>query len=265
MSIILEVKDLTMRFGGLLAVDSLSFNVAAGSITSVIGPNGAGKTTVFNCMTGFYRPTNGEIYLGDKRNITGWPCHRIARKAKIARTFQNIRLFGHMTVLENLLVAQHRPLMRASRFSLTGILGLKSYRDVEARAVEKSMYWLQQVGLEDFANEQAKNLPYGLQRKLEIIRALCTNPQILCLDEPAAGLNPRETEELNAFLLKIRKDLQLTILLIEHDMNVVMKISDFIVVLDHGKKIAEGTAKMVQNNPAVIKAYLGVAEGEEVA
>jgi branched-chain amino acid transport system ATP-binding protein len=127
------------------------------------------------------------------------------------------------------------------------------------------MYWLQQVGLEDFANEQAKNLPYGLQRKLEIIRALCTNPQILCLDEPAAGLNPRETEELNAFLLKIRKDLQLTILLIEHDMNVVMKISDFIVVLDHGKKIAEGTAKMVQNNPAVIKAYLGVAEGEEVA
>lgn len=261
----LEVKNLSMRFGGLLAVDDLSFEVQRDTITSIIGPNGAGKTTLFNCLTGFYKPTSGVISCATvteaMQPIHHWPGYRIARDAKIARTFQNIRLFPQMTLLENLLVAQHERLMKASFFSINGLLRSREYRDAEKTAIEKSMHWLGEVGLGAFANENAANLPYGAQRRLEIARALCLEPKILCLDEPAAGLNPKETEELNALLLKIREQCKLTILLIEHDMRVVMRISDWIIVLDHGQKIAEGVAKTIQSDPAVISAYLGTVEG----
>ena len=264
---ILTVEHMTMRFGGLVAIDDLSFTAGRGHITSIIGPNGAGKTTVFNCITGFYKPTTGRLTLTHEDGATflleRLDDFRINRFARVARTFQNIRLFTGMTVLENLLVAQHNTLMRASGYSLLAVFAPHIYRPKEKEAVELAKYWLDKVGLLHRADEPAGSLPYGEQRKLEIARAMCTKPKLLCLDEPAAGLNPKESEELNQLLVSIRDDEGISILLIEHDMGVVMKISDRIVVLDYGKKIAEGTPEEVRNDPAVIAAYLGV-EDEEV-
>jgi branched-chain amino acid transport system ATP-binding protein len=263
----LSVSGLTMRFGGLKAVDELSFEASANDITAVIGPNGAGKTTVFNCITGFYRPTSGTITLthpdGRAFPLHRLPGHRIAARAKVARTFQNIRLFAGMTVLENLLVAQHNTLMAATGFGVLAVLGLGRYRAAEADGIEKARFWLDAIGLTARADDPAGALPYGAQRRLEIARAMCIDPVLLCLDEPAAGLNPRESEELNQLLLRIRGQ-GCSLLLIEHDMGVVMRISDHIVVLDHGKKISDGTPAEVRADPAVIAAYLGEGEEDEV-
>ena len=264
----LAVTSLTMRFGGLKAVDDLSFVARAKEITAVIGPNGAGKTTVFNCITGFYRPTEGGIVLshpsGAHFALDRMPGHRIASRARVARTFQNIRLFTGMTVLENLLVAQHNVLMAASGFSLLAVLGAGPYRAAERTSHEKARHWLDRIGLTGRADDPAGTLPYGAQRRLEIARALCIDPVLLCLDEPAAGLNPRETEALNDLLMSIRGD-GCSLLLIEHDMGVVMRISDHIVVLDHGKKIADGTPAEVRASPEVIAAYLGEGGDDEEA
>ncbi len=261
---ILQVDHLTMRFGGLIAIDDLSFSAKRGDITAIIGPNGAGKTTVFNCITGFYKPTEGMVTLthpdGEQFLLEQFEDHQIASVARVARTFQNIRLFSGMTLLENLLVAQHNPLNAASFFSLAGVLGLASYRKAEAEAIEYASYWLERVNLIDRADDAAGDLPYGGQRRLEIARAMCTKPILLCLDEPAAGLNPRESAELNDLLRWIRNEHGLSILLIEHDMGVVMGISDHIVVLDYGSKISDGAPEFVRNDPAVIAAYLGVPE-----
>ena len=262
MTTILSLDSLTMRFGGLTAIDAVSFDVRPSAVTALIGPNGAGKTTLFNCVTGFYRPTAGSIRL--TRNdgavqLAGLPGHRIARLG-VARTFQNIRLFAKMTVLENLLVAQHAELMRASMFSVAGILGLPGYRRAEAKALDKARYWLDRVGLTGRANDAADTLPYGDQRRLEIVRAVCTSPRLLCLDEPAAGLNPRESAELAALIRAISAEQDLAVLLIEHDMSVVMEISDHIVVLDYGRKIAEGPPAAIRSDRAVIAAYLGEPE-----
>jgi branched-chain amino acid transport system ATP-binding protein len=286
---VLRVEHLTMRFGGLVAVHDLSFVARHGEITALIGPNGAGKTTVFNCITGFYQPTEGRIALqyGDpsvwdgldaltagsaqsrvRRNgglflLERMPDHTVARHARVARTFQNIRLFRGMTVLENLLVAQHNPLMRASGFSIFGIFGLAPYRHARDAAIEKATHWLETISLIDRADDPAGDLPYGDQRRLEIARAMCTDPVLLCLDEPAAGLNPRESAELSELLISIRDRHNTAVLLIEHDMSVVMQISDHVVVLDYGVKISDGTCEQVKNDPNVIAAYLGV-EQEEV-
>jgi branched-chain amino acid transport system ATP-binding protein len=261
---ILSLNELTMRFGGLLAVDSLSFNAKRGDITALIGPNGAGKTTVFNCITGFYEPTSGSIGVthddGKTFALEKLPDFKIARRVHVARTFQNIRLFAGMTALENLLVAQHNTLMLASGYSIFGLFGLPAYRKAEREATELARHWLAKTQLTDRADDPAGSLPYGAQRRLEIARAMCTKPALLCLDEPAAGLNPRESDELNVLLRSIKAETKTSILLIEHDMNVVMEISDHVVVLDHGKKISEGTPDFIRNDQKVIAAYLGVEE-----
>ena len=262
MSNLLSVEKLTMKFGGLVAIDDLSFDAKNNQITSIIGPNGAGKTTVFNCLTGFYKPTTGQMYLHQAENkvsLRKYTDFKIAHVAKVARTFQNIRLFPAMSVLENLLVAQHNELMVASGYSLYGLLNLKSYREKEKLAIKKSKYWLDIIGLTNRADDNAGDLPYGDQRKLEIVRAMCIEPKLLCLDEPAAGLNPKESAELNKLLKFIKTEKKTGILLIEHDMSVVMDLADRVVVMDYGKKIGDGTPDEVRKNQAVIDAYLGVS------
>jgi branched-chain amino acid transport system ATP-binding protein len=287
---LLTVEHLTMRFGGLIAIDDLSFSAARGEITAIIGPNGAGKTTVFNCITGFYKPSGGRLQLnladaapaadridaltasgarhaptatGELFLLERMPDYEIAARAKVARTFQNIRLFTGMTVLENLIVAQHNRLMDASGWTLLGLLGARQYRQAEQQALQKAKYWLDKVGLTERADDPAGDLPYGAQRRLEIARAMCTEPVLLCLDEPAAGLNPRESADLKSFLKSLQVEHATSLLLIEHDMSVVMEISDHVVVLEYGQKISDGPADHVRNDPKVIAAYLGV-EDEEV-
>ena len=263
---VLKIEHLSMRFGGLVAVNDLSFEARRGEITALIGPNGAGKTTVFNCITGFYKPTTGLISLyhqdGKTHYLDRLPDFRVAALARVARTFQNIRLFSGMTLLENLLVAQHNHLMWASGMTIGGLFGLPGYKKAAEEAKQKAIYWLERVNLIDRADDPAGDLPYGAQRRLEIARAMCTDPVLLCLDEPAAGLNPRESLELNELLMSIKKDHSTSILLIEHDMSVVMGISDHVVVLEYGEKISDGTPDQVKTDPKVIAAYLGVEDDE---
>jgi len=285
---ILSVDHLTMRFGGIVAVNNLSFGAERRKITALIGPNGAGKTTVFNCITGFYKPTEGRLALahgegaiwdeidaltdGGMRGIRRgddalfllerMPDYLVPQKARVARTFQNIRLFSGMTVFENMLVAQHNTLMVSSGYTFLGVFMPHLYGRAEKVAVEKARYWLEKTRLIDRADDPAGDLPYGGQRRLEIARAMCTDPVLLCLDEPAAGLNPRESHELNELLISIKKDHATSILLIEHDMTVVMEISDHVIVLDYGVKISDGTPEAVRNDQKVIAAYLGVEDDE---
>lgn len=260
---ILEVLHLTMDFGGLRALDKLDLDVRKGEIVALIGPNGAGKTTFFNCITGIYNPTHGDMYIcpkrGKKRRINGLKPNRVTERG-MARTFQNVRLFSNMTVLENVMIGRHCR-MRA------GILGAvfrnRATRNEEADAVRDSYAILEKIGLTEYVNEFAKNLPYGAQRRLEIARAMATEPFLMLLDEPAAGMNPQETRELDELIVRIRDTEGISILLIEHDMKLVMSLSDRIFVMDYGKKIAQGTPEEIKNNPAVIKAYLGEDLGED--
>ncbi|MEO5323854.1 ATP-binding cassette domain-containing protein [Mesorhizobium sp. CC13] len=263
---ILEVEHLSMKFGGLVAIGDLSFEARRGEITALIGPNGAGKTTVFNCITGFYKPTEGMIRFNGREGgeflLERMPDFQITAKAKVARTFQNIRLFSGMTLLENLLVAQHNKLMKASGYTVMGLLGLGGYRKASAESIDLAKHWLEKADLIDRADDPAGDLPYGAQRRLEIARAMCTGPELLCLDEPAAGLNPKESLALNTLLNDIRDNTGTSILLIEHDMSVVMQISDHVVVLEYGRKISDGDPLSVRTDPKVIAAYLGVDDEE---
>ncbi|TKI07148.1 high-affinity branched-chain amino acid ABC transporter ATP-binding protein LivG [Martelella alba] len=251
---LLSVRQLAMRFGGLLAVNQVELDLFAGEIVSLIGPNGAGKTTVFNCLTGFYRPTGGTILLRDQ-HLEGLPGQKIARMG-VVRTFQHVRLFREMTVIENLLVAQHQHLKNGV---FAGLLKTRAFRQAEADARDFAASWLARVGLLALANRQAGNLAYGQQRRLEIARCMVTRPSLLMLDEPAAGLNPNETAELNDLIAELRAEHQVSVLLIEHDMKLVMGISDRIYVVNQGTPLANGTPAEIRRNPDVIRAYLGEA------
>jgi len=284
---ILRVEHLMMHFGGIKALNDVNLEVRRGSITALIGPNGAGKTTVFNCLTGFYKASGGHILLntrlktnnviqvlGQKFQPGDWfnppqfgrrlfykmfgGTHQVNR-AGLARTFQNIRLFREMSVVENLLVAQH---MQTNRNLIAGIFNTPGYRQAEERALDRAFYWLEVVDLVDCANRLAGEMSYGQQRRLEIARAMCTAPEVICLDEPAAGLNPVETRALSSIIRFLRDHHQITVLLIEHDMGMVMEISDQIIVLDHGDVIAQGTPQVIAHDERVIAAYLG-ADDEE--
>ncbi|WP_114194719.1 ABC transporter ATP-binding protein [Edaphovirga cremea] len=284
---ILSVEHLMMHFGGIKALNDVNLEVKRGSITALIGPNGAGKTTVFNCLTGFYKATGGSIMLNTRRRTTNviqilgqkfqpsdWirprqlgsrlfykmfgGTHQVNR-AGLARTFQNVRLFREMSVVENLLVAQH---MQTNRNLVAGVLNTPAYRRAENQALDRAFYWLEVVDLVDCANRLAGEMSYGQQRRLEIARAMCTAPEVICLDEPAAGLNPVETHTLSKIIRFLRDHHDITVLLIEHDMGMVMEISDHIIVLDHGDVIARGTPQAIQNDESVIAAYLGTGEDE---
>jgi len=250
----LSVRGLSMRFGGLLAVNGVSLDVNEREIVSVIGPNGAGKTTVFNCISGFYKPTDGEITFNGSA-IQGIPDFKISRQGMV-RTFQHVRLFNSMTVIENLLVAQHRH-VNTNLFS--GLFTTPSYNEKEAKAMERATYWLKKVDLLAHANREAGNLAYGQQRRLEIARCMVTEPSLIMLDEPAAGLNPKETRDLNELIMSLKHDYNISVLLIEHDMGLVMGISDRIYVVSQGTLLAHGTPDDIKSNPDVIKAYLGEA------
>jgi branched-chain amino acid transport system ATP-binding protein len=239
-NLLLNVVDVSHHFEGVMALKNVNFTVDPQSITALIGPNGAGKTTLFNCLTGFYKPQHGKFILSNHTTV--------------ARTFQNSRLFNEMTVIENCLVAQHREL---NKNLFSGIFNTKAFRLSEKKAIRYAYEWLEQFQLSEQANQLAGELPYGKQRHLEIARAMCMRPQLLCLDEPAAGLNPQETQELSRQIVSLRNEHNLTVLLIEHDMSLIMKISDRIVVLDHGEVIAMGPPSVIQQDKKVIKAYLG--------
>jgi len=258
MESILDVKQLTMDFGGLRALDHLDLTVARDEIVALIGPNGAGKTTFFNCITGIYNPTGGDVLISPPGKMSGQRINGIkpnhVTERGMARTFQNIRLFQNMTVLENVMIGRH---CRCKSGIAGAIFRPPSTRREEKQIVEDSYEVLEKIGLTQFVNELAKNLPYGAQRRLEIARALATDPFLLLLDEPAAGMNPQETLELDELIVRIRDQEKVSILLIEHDMKLVMSLSDRIYVMDYGKRIAEGTPEEIKNNPVVIKAYLG--------